>query len=193
MLPVRSMMKVTFLLPVGILCALSAGPSIHPVDLRSAVQDEGGAPGPEHERLMKLAGKYTTVAKMSGGMSGESTGEATFTTLLGGRFLLQEEKGTMLGHPFEARKTYGFNSQAKKYEGTWTYTGSTAMMMLSGTSADSGKTIKFSASYEGASGRASPFEIVMTELGPDKFSITMTSKPEDGKPSSLETVYTRKK
>jgi hypothetical protein len=189
MFSARSMMKAVFLVPFGVWCLAGVNPTI---ERAAPVQDES-APAPEHQRLMKLAGNYTTATKMSGIAGSESTGEATFTALLGGRFLLQEEKGTILGRPFEARKTYGFNTAAKKYEGTWTYTGSTAMMMLAGTSADSGKTIKFSASYEGPAGKTSAFEIVVAELGPDKFSIALTSKAEDGKATMLETVYTRKK
>jgi hypothetical protein len=159
-------------------------------------QDEAG-PVAQHERLMKLAGRYTTATKFTGGDGAapmESAGEATFTSILGGRFLLQEEKGTMFGHPFETRKMYGFNAESKKYEGVWTYTGSTAMMTLNGTSGDDGKTITFGSSYEGPGGKTTGFDIVMTEVAPDKLAIVLKSKaPESGKPSSMETTYTRKK
>ena len=115
------------------LCAFGASAWMREPSMERRVQDES-PPGPAHERLMKLAGKYSFVTKFvsSEGAAPETTGEATFTSLLGGRFLLQEEKGSMFGQPFETRKTYGYNAGTKRYEGLWIYTGSTAMMALSG-------------------------------------------------------------
>ena len=158
------------------------------------LQDES-PPGPVHARLMKLAGKYSTVTKFSGvGETPDTTGEATFTSILGGRFLLEEGKGTMFGQPFETRKSYGYNAGSKRYEGQWMYTGSTAMMTLSGTSADDGKTIAFDASYEMSPGKKKELNITFTDLGADKFSIVLKAKPDaDGQGATLETTYTRKK
>lgn len=175
-----------------LVCVLSSSSEIPAPD---AAQDDG-APVSQHGRLMKLAGKYTTATKFTGGgeTAPESAGEATFTSILGGRFLLQEEKGSMFGQSIESRKMYGFNAESKKYEGLWTYTGSTAMMTMTGTSADEGKTIAFNSSYEGSGGKTSGFEIVLMELGPDKLSIVLESKGTEGRSSStMETTYTRKK
>jgi Protein of unknown function (DUF1579) len=176
-------------------CALGASAWFGQRAPERLAQDEA-PPGPSHERLMKLAGKYSSVTKFVGGEGAapETTGEATFTSILGGRFLLQEEKGTMFGQSFETRKTYGYNAGTKRYEGLWIYTGSTAMMTLSGTGADEGKTITFDASYETSPGKKKNLDVTFTELGPDKFSIVLKSKPdESGQGATMETVYTRKK
>lgn len=165
--------------------------------LAPSQEDETSAPSKQNERLMKLAGKYATMTRFTapdGTASPETTGEATFSSILGGRFLLQEEKGTMFGQGFESRKMYGFNTAAKKYEGVWVYTGSTSMMTMQGTSPDDGKTITYSASYEGTAGAASKLDIVITETSADKFTITLRSKPDGGaKAAVMETTYTRKR
>jgi hypothetical protein len=192
-----SMKTVWLVLPLvaALACVLAAGGWISPPVALLPAQDEA-PPGAVHERLMKLAGKWTSATKfaMPGAPAAETAGEATFTSILGGRFLQSEEKGTMMGQPFESRKMYGYNASSKRYEGLWVYTGSTAMMTLAGASKDDGKTIAFDASYEQSPGKRESFEITFTDLGADKFSIVMKSKAgEDGKSATMETVYTRKK
>jgi hypothetical protein len=180
----------------AVILAVSPSPAPQPVG-SAAQDDEHAAPAKQHERLMKLAGRYSTVTKFTtpdGSAMPGSTGEATFTSTLGGRFLLQEEKGTMMGQSFEARKMYGYNTASKRYEALWVYTGATAMMSMTGASADDGKTITFAASYDGAGGAPSKLDIVITETGPDTLTIAMKSKAAPGEKSAvMETTYTRKK
>jgi hypothetical protein len=155
------------------------------------------APGAAHEKLMKLAGAYTTASKISmpGAEPVESRGECTFRSAMGGRFLMQEEKGEEFGQPFESFKMYGYNAQRKKYEGMWSYTGSTAMMTMTGESSDGGKTIAFDAQVD--IGQADPmkFDITFKEISEESFSITLVARAPDGSDSgpTLVATYTRKK
>ena len=127
---------------------------------------DAAAPGAANQKLAARAGKYVATSKFDMGNGSppmESTGEATFESVLGGRFLVQRETNSIMGMPMESFKMYGFNADSGRYEGTWTYSGSTAIMSLNGTSTDGGKTIVFSASYEGAGRKLTEYEITFRE------------------------------
>src|SRR5439155_25747718 len=111
-----------------------------------AQEQKAATPGPVHQRLAKLAGEYTTVAKFAakpGDPAQESRGTAKLTSVLGGRFVHEENSGSLLGQPNSGLRLYGYNDASGHYEGMWVYTGSTGIMTLTGTSTDDGKTINW--------------------------------------------------
>src|SRR5262245_11360 len=64
---------------------------------------QADAPGPAHQLLAKRAGEYTTVLRFwmaPGAQPAESSGTATITVTLEGRFLREEDSGTMMGMPY---------------------------------------------------------------------------------------------
>jgi hypothetical protein len=158
------------------------------------VQDPADVPGAEHARLAKLAGDWTVVSRFSFGPdtpAQEFRGEAHVKAILGGRFAQFDETATEFGQPVERHKTWGFNNASKKYESTWRYTGSTAAMNLVGTSADGGRTITGSASFEGGK-REEKFTWKLESTDVDHFTSTLTSPAGDGHPAATFTaVYTR--
>src|SRR5262245_16577490 len=154
-------------------------------------------PVAQNARLAKLAGDYTWTSTFDVGDGSppmSSTGTAKFTSILGSRFLQQEESGGMAGMPYDALKLYGFNASAGRYEGLWLYTGSTAMMNLTGSSKDGGKTVTFDASYAAdPSGALMEFEITLAEIDVNQFTIQLAFKAPEGAPTStLKVTYTRK-
>jgi len=155
-------------------------------------------PVAENARLARLAGDYTWTSTFDVGDGSppmSSTGTARFTSILGGRFLQHEESGGMAGMPYDALKLYGYNASAERYEGLWLYTGSTAMMNMTGASRDGGKTVQFDASYAlDASGALMEFEITLAEIDADQFSIQLAFKAPEGAPTSkLKATYSRKR
>src|SRR5690349_3344785 len=65
------------------------------------------APGPEHAQLAKLAGEWTSASTFRLTPDAEpqtSAGTARFTTVLGGRFISEEDSGDMMGQPFSSLK-----------------------------------------------------------------------------------------
>jgi hypothetical protein len=54
----------------------------------------------------------------------------------------------MMGTPVTSTKIIGFNNGSKKYETTWTYTMSTGMLVGIGESADGGKTVEFTGTFD---------------------------------------------
>src|SRR5205085_2603447 len=131
-------------------------------------------PGPEHQALTKLAGEYTTASRFRlkpGDPAQESKGTAKLTSVLGGRFLADESAGEQFGQPFTSWKLYGYNATAKRYEATWAYTGSTALMTLTGASGDGGRTIKFDAAVEQGGGAKMSLGVTLKVLDADHFAV----------------------
>ena len=91
------------------------------------------APGPIHRELAKRAGEYTTHSKFTfkpGAPAQESQGSATLKSILGGRFLQEDNTGKLVGMPVGSMHLYGYNNATKKYESIWMYTGSTGIMTI---------------------------------------------------------------
>ncbi|HEX6811872.1 MAG TPA: DUF1579 family protein [Planctomycetota bacterium] len=161
----------------------------------SLFQDPAGAaPGAEHTHLTKLAGDWTVVTtfRFPGSPAQEFQGKAHGVAILGGRFVQFDETAVEFGAPVERQKTWGFNKQSRKYESTWMYTGSTAVMRLAGDAAKDGKSIAGSASFAGDKGSAQDFTWTLVWIDDDHFSTTLTA-PANGKAgaATFQAVYTR--
>ncbi len=189
-------MKPLFWAAAGLLVAVTAvradDKDKKPPSLAERMKAE--QPGPAHKHLARLAGEYTTVTKFRPGgdaapMSGR--GKATITSVLGGRFIQEDAAGAIAILPMKAIRLIGFNNATGKYEAVWTYTGSTAIMSLTGTSDDGGKTIHFGAV---ANTKEGPMHltVVMHETDEDHFAVELRTPAGDNGPV-MHTSYTRVK
>jgi len=158
--------------------------------------DEMMMPGAPHKQLAKMVGDWDTMMTFSMGgqaMPG-SKGTAKISAMLGDRFFKEDATGEMMGQPYTSFKTIGYNNGTKKYEGMWLYTMSTAMMTLTGSSTDDGKTITLAATVAESADKKEEMTIVMKWIDENTFTVTLTSKGDAAGPdASLETKYTRKK
>lgn len=155
------------------------------------------APSAPHARLAKLAGEYTTASKFymqPGAAAMESNGEARLSMNLDGRFLVEDNSGTFMDQPLKGFKLLGYNNASKRYEGIWTYTMSTAIMTLTGRTADEGRTINLAASFAGAGAVKEQLSVVMRLNDDDHFEVELSGKSPGGKPGPRQiTLYARKK
>ncbi|MDA1267274.1 MAG: DUF1579 family protein, partial [Planctomycetota bacterium] len=96
--------------------------------------DDPSQPGPVHEAMNARAGKYTTESVMTlEGMDPiKSAGTAEIESILGGRFLLEKNRGTMMGAPVETLRLWGHNNETGELESVWIYTMSTGMLTMKG-------------------------------------------------------------
>jgi hypothetical protein len=153
-------------------------------------------PGLIHERLMKRAGQYTFSAKFSaqpGAEPEESTGTATLKAILGGRFLEEENSGESFGQPTSGVRIYGYNNGSKQYEAVWMYDGSTAILVLNGTSDDGGKTVRYTGAFLGPGGKPQTLHVTVTQNDDDHFTVRMVGEGAPDSAPVVETTYTRKK
>jgi hypothetical protein len=160
----------------------------------SPLQDPSAAPVAEHEKLAKLAGDWTVLSTFvfPGSAPQEFKGTAQAKVILGGRFLQLDESGTEFGQPSAKQKTFGFNAGARKWEGVWMYTGSTAVMHLTGTPSADGKTIAGDASFAGENGDPQKFTWELQFVDADHFSTKLVAAAHgDGPAATFTATYTR--
>lgn len=153
-------------------------------------------PGAQQASLASLAGSYARVIKFlgpAGAGIAPSAGTAKISVVLGGRFILEESSDTVMGQKVEGLRLYGYNNSTKQYEMARTYTMSTAITMMTGTSTDGGKTIEFTGASDTSAGKMqlhARFRITSD----DEFDVTMSTIGADGKNAPFqETDYTRQK
>jgi len=181
---------------------VSAGAQTREMKTQPAVSGEqhdmqSAVPGAEHSSLAKLAGDYNTATKFfmqPNATAAESAGTAKLSMTLDGRFLVEDDAGTLMGQSIKGFKMLGYNNSSKRYEGVWTYTMATGIMTLNGTSTDGGKTLNFVASFDGEGGKKETLQIVMKQTDDDHFVVELSGKLPDGKPGPrLVTTYSRSK
>lgn len=152
-------------------------------------------PGPAHAELMKRAGDYTTMATFyaPGTEPQQSTGTAKLKSILGGRFLEEENSGDSFGQPYSGLRLYGYNNGSKQYEAIWIYNGSTAFLVLDGSSEDNGKTVRYSGAFLGPEGARQTLRVTITQNDEDHFVVRLLGQGPGDTTSTLETTYTRVK
>jgi uncharacterized protein DUF1579 len=163
----------------------------------SAQETAAANPGSVHQQLSKRIGNYKTATKFTmqpGGPATESTGTAKITGALGGRFLLEENSGTLMGETTTGLRLMGYNNATKQYESCWTYTMSTAILTLTGTSSDNGKTVNLRGSFADEGGARQNLKVITRQLDADHFVVELIGETPDGKDGPLlTTTYTRTK
>src|SRR5262249_5436100 len=95
-----------------------------------------GAPGAPHQAMAASAGSHDVKFKSwqePGLPAMEDTGTATRTMALGGRVLVEEVSGSMMGMPFAGHGMTGFDNVSGKYWATWNDSMSTGIMVSEGT------------------------------------------------------------
>lgn len=154
---------------------------------------EQAQPGPAHAELMKRAGDYTTTETYyaPGAAPQQFTGTAKLKSILGGRFLEEENSGDSLGQPYQGLRLYGYNNGSQQYEATWIYNGSTAFLVLDGSSDDNGKTVRYAGAFLGPSGRRQILRVTITQQDADHFVVKLLGEGPNNATSTLETTYTR--
>lgn len=109
---------------------------------------ESMAPGEEHEKLEAEEGTWDATMKMwmmPGAPPAETKGTSQRKMMLGGRFLMDEYKGSMMGMPYDGVGFNGYDKFKKKYTSVWISSMGTNILTMEGTASADGKTI----TYEG--------------------------------------------
>jgi hypothetical protein len=156
---------------------------------------DAAEPGPEQAFLAKRAGEYARTVKFAAQPNADaSSGTAKISVTLGGRFIVEENTDTVFGRPVSGTRIYGYNNITKQYEAVWMYTMSTAMMFLTGTSPDGGKTIDLTGLSQNHRGDKIPIHATIRQVDDDQFVVTLMSTGADGKEAAFQqTTYSRKK
>jgi len=157
---------------------------------------QAATPGPEHQRLAKLAGKWklqVTSWMAPGAPPQKSEASAEFKTILGGRYLHQEVKGNMMDQPFEGMGIEGFDNVTKERFGTWVDSMSTGEMTVRGKCAADAKKCTLKGKVpDAAAGKEVPVSETITLTDDDHFTFEMHGPGPGGKTfKMLEIAYSR--
>lgn len=173
---------------IALLAACSVGALAAPV----FAQAHGGAVGAQQQFLAKRAGSYTRVIKFVG-QPGEWKGTSKISAILGGRFIMEENRDTVMGRPVEGIRILGYDDASKHYELISMYTMSTGITKFTGTSSDGGRTVDYSAMSSEPQGEV-PLHALIRQFNDNEFVVTLSARGPDGqfKPFQ-ETTYTRAK
>jgi len=122
-------------------------------------------------------------------------GTAEMTMVLGGRFLEQHAKGSMMGQPFEGIGFTGYDNYKKRYVSTWMDSAGTTIMMMTGTWNEKKKSCTMTGMMDDpAFKKVVKVTSVQKMIDDDHQVFEMYSPGPDGKPmKTLEIAYTRKK
>lgn len=156
-------------------------------------------PGPQHDVLKKMAGKFTAETSMMmapGAPPQTGKGEETNDMVLDGRFLNTEYTGEFMGAPFKGMGVTGYDTVKKKYVMGWIDSMSTGIMMMEGDADASGKTITFAGETPCPmnGGKMMPIRQIMKITDDDTHELQMFGPGPDGKEMQTMTIkYTRAK
>lgn len=101
-------------------------------------------PGPAHGRLANMVGDWDLEVKMFMGPDAPPTvsnASATYRMGMGGRYLLEDVKGSFEGHPFEGMGVTGYDNALGQYVFTWIDNAGTGIMRGLGTMNSAGDTM----------------------------------------------------
>ena len=150
-------------------------------------------PGPEHAQLAKMVGDWEAIVEDTSGAMPKSTATAKMTMIMGGRYLQEEVKGTMMGEPFEGLATTAFDNQTKEYVSTWIDSMGTGIAMSKGKMAG-GKKEMSGEMVCPMQDKPAITKSSFTYMDDDHFVMEMTNTLADGTPmGTMKMTYTRKK
>lgn len=143
-------------------------------------------PGAEHQLLASKVGNWTaTVSSWMAPGAPPEVGQATAVRkmALGGRVLVEEWSGNMMGMPFEGLGTSGFDNVSKTWWGTWTDNMGTGVMTMTGTcDTDGAKGCTHTGTFmDPMTGKQKTTRSTLTWTSPNDEKMEMFDKGPDGK------------
>ena len=156
-------------------------------------------PGPEMDVLKKDVGDWDCVIKTWAGPDSDpviTKGSESSQMFDGGYWLLTRFEGNMMGLDFKGRGTYGYDTQKKKYVGTWIDSMGPYMMHTEGTYDNESETLTVAGDSPGPDGVSTFTYTMVTSYKDDNRVMTMYMQPkgsgDDQKMKFFEISYTKK-
>lgn len=154
---------------------------------------QAGKPGDQHAWLKKAEGKWKTSVKswFAPGEPSVSTGTSVSKMIMGGRYLEQNFKGTMMGEAFEGYGLTGYDNQKGVFWGTWIDNMSTGVMVSEGTLDESGRTLTQTGKGTGPDGSTMDYRMITKIIDDRSHVFTMYGTMGGQESKMMEITYTR--
>lgn len=144
--------------------------------------------------LAGLAGDYQTVShrRISPQATPEtSRGHARLVPVVDGRFLLEENDGGKGSGAYQGIRLYGFNRATGRFEASWIYSHSPAILAMRAERRDSSG-LRFEGSFDAGAGRQAPVRANLRRTG-DGFVVELLATAADGSDFvAVETTYSKR-
>lgn len=152
-------------------------------------------PGPVHEHLAKMTGNWNAIiTQYMGGQESKSEGTATYSMVLGGRYLKGSFNAVMMGMPFEGMSLDAYDNGTKEYISLWLDNMETGVMMMKGKMDETTKTVTYWGSmYDPMTGKDQKVKSVMKEKDSDNVSFEMFTVENGKETKNMQVDYTRVK
>ncbi len=160
---------------------------------------EMNAPGPEHERFKKMAGKWDVISKIwfAPGMDPvETKGSAEYRLILGGRYVEQKYHGVLMGQPFTGLGFEGYDRVKEKFVSIWMDSMCTGIFYAEGTVDETGKVTTYIGKADDpfTGEKDKEMKSIARVISDDKVIFEMYERNKDGGEfMSMELTYTRRK
>lgn len=142
-------------------------------------------PQKEHDWLKQFVGEWESEGEgtMGPGQPAMQCKGTMSTRMLGGFWMISDIKGDMMGAPVQAVHTVGYDTQAKKYIGTWVDSVMNHMWTYSGSVDSSGKILTLEADGPDMTkpGKMAKYRDVYEFKSKDHFTMSSQMFGEDGK------------
>ncbi len=155
------------------------------------------APQKEHEWLHQFVGEWESESEAVVGPDQPAmkcTGSMS-SRMLGGFWMVSEQKADLLGTELNCIQTIGFDPQSKKYVGTWVDSMMNHMWKYEGSVDETGKILTLEA--EGPNftqpGKTAKFRDVYEFKSADEIAISSSMLGEDGKWANFMTGHAKRK
>ncbi len=159
-------------------------------------QQEQSRPGPEHEQLAKLVGRWdasVTHWAKEGEAPQSIKGKAEIAAQYDGRYFVEKFSGDMGGKAFEGTGITGYDRLAQEYVTLWYDNMSTAIVRMTGRSADNGRTVDCRGTGICQTEHI-PIELrhVVRQDSDDRFTVEMYRKANGIERKTMEIAYSRR-
>jgi len=162
-------------------------------DMMAEAMAKLAMPGDKHAWMKGAEGKWKTTVKswFAPGEPAVSEGTAEMKMVLGGRYLEQRFKTTMMDQPFEGFGLQGYDNAKQTFWSIWIDNSSTGVMMSEGTLDESGKVLTFTGKGPAPDGTPVDYRMV-TKIVDDKSHVfTMYANMGGQEAKMMEITYTR--
>lgn len=148
-------------------------------------------PGPEHQELKKLEGRWDAVMEMGGQKSKAS---ATYKSICGGMWMESDFEGDAGGIPFQGHGLDGYDLRKKKYVAVWVDSMSSAPMHMEGSIDPQSKLLVMTGESVGPDGQPQKFKNTTAWKDDDHFTFKMFMIDPSGEEHLAFTIeYSRRK
>lgn len=194
---IRNAGRVLSIAMIAILAAQATAQEMTPEQMAEMeAYMKAGTPGVQHQALAATAGTWDTKIKSwlePGGPAIEDVGTAKRSMMLGGRVLVEEFSGSVMGQPFTGYGMRGYDNVSGEHWSTWNDSISTGIMLSKGT-CDEKMTCTFTGSYNDPVRKTEVTVRAVTRIeSPTKEIFEMYGPTPDGKEMKMmEIIYTKR-